>query len=187
MKKNKYNIEFCHIYSNHNFSLDQFKGIQILKKLNNKFDTSLISSVILIDEYNPKIHTLNESKFINKIKENGIKPDFLAHESKLVLFKDIGLSYLSSRERKGVEKFLHKNNKLPCSFLIYLWNLFRLGLLTKNYQDYVLILNKRKLFFSKEIITILPEKYSGVEARAIKYLKSTKFKTYNSNIHHIFY
>lgn len=187
-KKIDYNIEYAHIYSDEFFGKEHkesvkelHKAIKRLKKLKKSYVLS-----VLIDEYNPTEHMLDTENFLAILKKLDAKPHFLMLESHLARYKNVLLKKMDGKIKREYEKYIKKHNKVPCSFLIAIWHLKRLGLI-KNKNGELQQLTKRKQFTANKIITILPKKYQRVELKAIDIIESTIFKKQITNIAHIFF
>lgn len=188
-KKVDYNIEYAHIYTDETFGEEQIKSIELLKKIIiklNKLNKSYTLTV-LIDDYNPKEHFLDINNFINKCEELGYKPDFIAFESRLCSDKDLLLKKMSKKMSKEYKNYIKKAGKIPCSFLIAIWYLKRLGLIKTRKNEVIPLKDKRKPFIGRKIINILPKKYREVETKGLKIIKSTKFREYLNNISDILF
>ncbi len=188
-KKLDYNIEYAHIYADEHFGTEHKKSVEELHKIITKLKQSNKSYVlsVLIDEYNSIRHTLNIKNFLKKLEQSNSKPDFIGFESRLVKDKDSLLKEMSKKIRKEYEEYIIKQGKIPCSFLIALWYLKRLGLLNMKGEELHSISKENKPFIAREIITILPKRYQAIEIKALKIIKSTKFKKYLKNIKNIFF
>ncbi len=186
MKKVDYNIEFAHIYVNEAMTNEHYtaaalaqKEIQDLKSAGKSVVTS-----VLIDDYNPTESILNVKKFIEELESVGVTPDYIVMESALASYRDIALSEMNGKVKKMYSKYLEKNEKCPCSFLVAIWHLLRLGALD-NTQ--FISETSRKPFSAENVITILPERYRGIEKRALDIIKSTKFAPLATKTNYIYF
>lgn len=187
-KMTDYNIEYAHIYTDERFGEEQEKGVKELhkiitklKKLNSNYVTT-----ILIDDFNPTTHTLDVNDFLKKLEKINAKPDFILFESKLANYKNLLLDEMGGKLKKEYKNYIEKHKKIPCSFLIAIWDLKRLGLISTKKEE-LTRLRKNNGFIAKKIITILPKKYQEVERKVLKIIKSTKFKEQIKNMKNIFY
>lgn len=184
-----YNIEFAHIYSDKKFGREQEKSIEILKRKIIKFlkGNYTFSSCVLIDEYNPEKNTLKINSFLQELDKRSIFPHFIGFESKLTSKKYFLLGHIRSKKvRNEYERYINKNNHIPCSFLVVIWYLYRLGhiQLEKGIYRCYKHLNS---FQGKKLINILPRKYETVEKKAMKILDTTVFAKYVKDIETIFF
>jgi hypothetical protein len=187
MKKSNYNIEFAHIYINENFSDEHSQASKIAKEIAEKIKKGGGSCVlaVLIDDYNPSDSILDVKNFLNKLSMFGAKPDYVVNESKLIAYRDTLLSGMSGKIKEQYFRYITNRGKCPCSFLIAIWHLLRLGfldpnLIIKNLED--------KPFISQKIITILPQRYADIENKALEIIKSTKFGSLTENrLEYIFF
>jgi len=203
-----YNIEFAHIYADEPFGNEQFKSMELLKKviakLKKEGKTFVIS--ILIDEFHPVVFKLDENEIIEEFKKQGIVVDFIGYESKLgsiadEIIKELPKSMLKlehfNKPEKEVLLLKNHNGKIglkeefefmyrhTCALLSASWSLCRLGEF-KIPQDAIHNLTN-KSFEAKKLITILPEKYHPVEDKVIDIIKSTKFKNSVKNMEYEFF
>lgn len=181
-----YNIEFAHIYVNEDFNREHFEAA-IRTKQATKNIVQLGKSyvlTVLIDDYNPSDEILDTQVFLQKLESLKVKPDYVIYESKLVYFQDLLLDRMNGKIKKKYENYINKQRKCPCSFLVAVWHLLRLGV----FSEEKIISNKQdKPFSAKRTITILPRRYESVERKAISIINSTAFCEHIKNIEHIFF
>ncbi|MFH0854797.1 MAG: hypothetical protein V1891_04905 [bacterium] len=187
-KKVDYNIEYAHIYSDCLFGYEQRESIKVLKKLIIELERShkSYSLSILIDEYNPSIHRLKIDDFIKLLDKLGALPNFIEFESNLTKEKDILLEKMRSKTKNEYHKYIASHNKLPCSFLVAIWYLRRLGIF-ENINIALKNLNNNAPFIGKRIITILPEKYRAIEKKTLQIIECSEYKSCLPKINHIFF
>lgn len=184
-----YSIEFAHIYADDKFGREQEKSIEILKKIIIKClrKRTSFSLCVLIDEYNPKKKTLSLDNFLLELDKHNIYPHFIGFESKLVSKKKFMLDHIKDKKlKKDYDKYIKKKNHIPCSFLVAIWYLYRLGIVSLNQEIYRCYKHSNH-FHSKKLINILPVKYKAAEERAHKILGNTIFSGQLRNIETIFY
>jgi len=185
-----YNIEYAHIYADKEFGLTQKRSVQILHDIIRKLKQTKKSYTltVLIDEYNSKKQTLDIKKFIANLEKLRAKPNFIGFESRLVPYHKMLLEKMAPRLCKNLTKYIEKKRKIPCSMLIAIWYLKRLGLIeTQPGELKHLDKDSRKSFIAKKIITILPKKYQEVEKKGLKIIASTEFKNHLNDIEDIFF
>ncbi|MFN3301740.1 MAG: hypothetical protein ACK413_01780 [Patescibacteria group bacterium] len=189
-RKTDYNIEYAHIYVDEEFGPSHREAIQILHNIVRKLkqEKKSYALTVLIDDYNPKRQILDVKEFIANLERLGAKPDFIGFESKLVPYSNLLLEKMSPRLYKEYTKYIKKNKKIPCSLLIAIWYLKRLGFIeTRSEELKCLSKDYKKNFVAKKIITILPKRYQKVEKKGLKIIASTEFKNCLSNIENIFF
>lgn len=185
----EYNIEFAHIYSDKKFGKEQEKSIKILKKKIIKFlkKDKTYSTCVLIDEYNPEKNTLTIDVLLNELDKKNVYPHFIGLESKLASKKDFLLEHISNKKlRREYEKYINKNNHVPCSFLVAVWYLYRLGHLDLH-RGIHRCYDHRNGFQAKKLVNILAKKYKESEKKAMEIIKNTKFSHCIKNIKTVFY
>jgi hypothetical protein len=188
-KKVDYNIEYAHIYTDESFGKEHRKSIEelhnVLKMLKQLKKSYVLT--VLIDEYNPVQHKLNIKEFLNRLAQLSSKPDYVGFESKLASDKNLLLNEVDKKTKKEYEKYIRKHRKIPCSLLIALWHLKRLGFIKTKNEELIPLSRNNKPFVARKIITILPRRYQEVEMKALKIIESTRFKKSLENILNIFF
>ncbi len=184
-----YNIEYAHIYADKLFGKEQQKSIKELRKTVNRLKRLNKNYVltVLIDEYSPSQNRLSIKQFLDKLDELKSKPDYLAFESQLAPYKDLLLKEMKGKIKKEYKTYIKKHGKIPCSLLIAIWYLKRLGLIKAEKGELTHLSKNNKPFPAKKIITILPKKYQIVEIKALKIIRATRFKKYSAKISNIFF
>lgn len=186
MKKIDYNIEFAHIYVNESPTNEHFTSAAIAQKTIRDLEASGMTFVIsvLIDDYNPTDSILNIKKYIKELEAIGINPDYVIMESSLTAYKDPALNEMNGKIKRLYSKYINKSPKCPCSFLVAIWHLLRLGALDSSK---IVSQTNDKPFAAERIITILPERYKSIEKKAMDIIKSTKFSSFASRIEYIYF
>ena len=183
--KDRYNVEFFHIYTDEKIEDRHIQSIQHLKDLEEawSFDHD---RVIMIDDYNPKTHTLDRDDVLNFLTEQGVTPDFWVFESDMVGNAQYLLDMITNNKlRKSYRQYIEKNNKYPCSLLTASWYLTRLGRLnpsvlraTNAAQDFVP---------ATRLFNLLPADYKSVEDRARRLILNSPYAADSDKIQHLFY
>jgi len=186
MKKVDYNIEFAHIYVNESMTNEHYTAVALVQKKIQELKSTGKSYVtsILIDDYNPSESILNVKKFLKELKSIGVNPDYIVMESSLASYKEIALDEMNGKIKRMYLKYLSNNEKCPCSFLVSIWHLLRLGALDSTK---IISATSRKPFQAEGLITILPERYRSVEKRALDIIKSTKFAPLASKTNYLYF
>lgn len=191
MKPTDYSIEFCHIYLNETFSTEHELSISVVKELIQKFDLETTYSLnVLVDDYNATEQLLDLEDFKKRLKDEGTKPDYLASEARLAHYANVLLDQMrNGKLKKSYERYIFDKGFVPCSFMIAIWYLLRLGLIEQE-QDF-LVYEKNgghsKSFIGKKLISVLPERFRGVEDKASAIIKATPFASRLEDIDHIYY
>lgn len=203
-----YNIEFAHIYADRDFSSEQIKSVENLKNLMKKLKQQKENFVtsVLIDDYNSKSHSLDESNFVHTIKSYAVPVDFIAYESKLNLLadrviEDLPKSILETRfssdtldkaiilktEGRSIKlrDYFESSVKNTCALLTACWLLCRLGIYVIP-ENGIRRLNTRS-FEGNNIITILPKKYEYNEYKALAIIRALGRKELLKKIEYIFF
>ena len=140
----------------------------------------------MIDDYNEPNSTLDVGEFIDYLEKQKALPDFIVMESDLVPLAPLLLERLPIAERRALEDHFQKLGRINCSFLVAVWQLARLGILSLP------PLRKtgaaEKSFIADKTITILPRSYEHNEQRALGYLyRSSSFSHCLDRIEYVFF
>lgn len=169
-----YNIEFCHIYADEAFGTEHEKSVTMLLKFMDelKSQDKTFVTTLMIDDYNPDVNTLNTVRLIKQISELGADCDFVVRESQLTtLAKDL-LSEVSGKVKMEYQRYISKNKKYPCSFLLSVWHLMRLGFIHSSDLHFC-----GDDFCGNRTMTILPSRFKCVEEKSHKIIHSTKYQS----------
>lgn len=179
-----YNIEFSHIYTDENFGPEHNKSVTLMldlvKELKDKKST--YTTTLMVDDYNPNIKILDIDQLMDKLTTLKAKPNFLVYESRLTDLSDGLLNEMSGKIKSEYVKYIFNKQKYPCSFLLAIWHLSRLGLM-----DGPIPSDSKEDFTGIRTITIIPRKFTSVEKKALDIIKSTKYHDYINNIKYILY
>lgn len=184
------NIEYAHIYSNENYNREHFEAGWIANQTLLKLTESglVVSTVILVDEYNPSEHILDINGFVGKMKDSALAPDFIAYESKLIIHSDDFLESIQNpRWKNSLKNGIRSSGRTPCSVLAAIWYLVRLGIYNSDNDIQPINGSKIDSFPANKIITILPQRYMSVEQRAMDYIKNSTYREYSDRIEHIYH
>lgn len=191
MQNVEYSIEFCHIYLNETFSHEHRQSIDVLKKVIAELPEDATHSLnVLIDDYNATEEVLDIEDLKAELKEAEVKPDYLAYEARLAPYADALLDLMSEgRLKRSYERYIQEKGTIPCSFMIAIWYLLRLGALPLTPDALVYERNggHTKSFVAENLISILPERFRGVEKKASQVIAKTSFAPLKQKIRHVYY
>ena len=188
MSKVDYNIEYAHIYADEVFGQEHIESLNVLELILRiiRNDNKNHNLNLLIDEYHPEDNSLDVDDFLNKLKYRGYHPHFLYLESDLHKDVDLFLDNLTSEKHKNeYYKYLDKHGKSPCSYLVAVWYLKRLGALPAG--NFKKLTDEEIYFPGHKVINILDKKYKKGEDRALELIKNSKFAEYLDNIIYYYY
>jgi hypothetical protein len=190
--KIKYSIEYAHIYTDEQFGAEHIGGVYELARILStlKLKRTSYALTVLIDNYNPHQHTLNRQDFIARLDRLDARPDFLGLEASLVSHKDQLLdAIIKPKVRREYRNYLDRRPKLPCSFLVSIWYLMRLGALpiAAGSSIYTPVSDAAVSFTGQRLINILPDRFREVEDQALKLIRSTIYHDLADNIPAAFY
>lgn len=186
-KKAMYTIEFCHIYTDKEFSQAQINSIEFLKDMTKAWDFPY-ETVILFDNYNVGPNTISNDVFFEELKNHDILPDFWALEKDLIKYAPVLLdAIVVPKIKRQYENYIANKQYYPCSFLTSIWYLMRLGYI----EDTELIMrsmsSESKFVPCERVINILANDFMHVERKVIKLINATKFKEASDRIQDLFY
>lgn len=180
MKTNtNYSIEFGHIYVDEMYSHEHEVGAQKALELIEEYKAQhkTFSANLLIDDYNPQESLLNVKDLLREHQKSGISPDFIASESGLAAYKDDLFDLIvNNKIKKNYSRYIQgKNGKIPCSFMVAIWYLIRLGVIPLRRENSIAYNgHDSRLQVGERIVNILPERFRGVEDQAVKIIKGTQ-------------
>jgi hypothetical protein len=180
----KYSVEFFHIYTDEKIGPVHRASINYLRDARKawKFEPELI---VMIDDYNPKVHVTDSKAVLSYLKRRGISPNYWAYEGDMVANAQVLLANMTSRRlQKNYLRYIENHGKYPCSLLTATWYLTRLGLL-----DHQVIRSNTGVAYtpSARLINILPEDYKSVESRAREIIENSIYALHADKIQDLFY
>jgi hypothetical protein len=191
MQNVDYSIEFCHIYLNETFSHEHRQSIDVLKEVIAELPPGATHSLnVLIDDYNATEDVLDIEDLKARLKAADVKPDYLAYEARLAPYADALLDLMEEgRLKRSYERYIREKGMIPCSFMIAIWYLLRLGALPLVADAMVYEKNggHAKAFVAEHLISILPERFRGVEKKAAQIIAKTSFAPLEQKIRHVYY
>jgi hypothetical protein len=188
MSKVDYNIEYAHIYSDEVFGQEHIESLSVLELILRiiRNDNKSHNLNLLIDEYHPEAKDLDVDDFLNKLKYRGYYPQFLHLESGLHNDIELLLSSLTSEKHiDDYHKYYEKNGKSPCSYLVAVWYLKRLGVVP--HEKFEKLTDEEIHFPGHKIINILDRKYKKGEDKALELIKNSKYSEFLDNIIYYYY
>ncbi len=181
-----FNVEVSHIYIDELFSDEHAQSILHFNVLKHKFRN--YQTCVLVDDYNPVDNIFNLKLFLLKLESLDFIPSVIASESRLTDYFEIFLQFLNRKERKNLEQYVEKRRgKIPCSTLIAIWDLVRLGKIEINDNLFLYKNNNFKKFTGERLITILPKKYAHSEYKASQIISRSEHKDSLTKIHHVYF
>jgi hypothetical protein len=174
----QYSIEFAHIYADENFDDDHRDGAEALRKciesLSERQHTYSVN--VLIDDYNPALHILDRDHFVKELSALDARPHFLAYESQLPAHSDKLMDTITRPKlKREYQKYIDQRGKYPCSFLVAVWYLIRLGAISLSGSSnlYARLGTSSVNFTATKLINILPSRFAHVERQALELIAAT--------------
>lgn len=181
-----YSIEISHIYINETFSHEHEESIDKFHKYSKQVDGTM-SSIVLVDNYNPSEDLLDLEDFVVKLEAKGAKPDFLGFEANMEPYKNKMLDAITDKRlHSSYARYINDKNKLPCSFMTAIWYLIRLGVFEPDPAE-IRQLGDKPFVPAKYLINILPERFRAVEAKTLELIANSIYSDKAYNVDFIFY
>lgn len=186
-EKALYTIEFCHIYTDKEFSQAQINSINFLKDVTKAWDFKY-ETVILFDNYNVGPETISNDIFFEELKNHDILPDFWALEKDLIKYAPVLLDAITvPKIKRQYETYIEKKDYYPCSFLTSVWYLMRLGYIEDTHSIMRSMDSNSKFLPSDRVINILADDFMSVEKKVLKLIKATRYSEAADRIQGLFY
>lgn len=99
---NDVSVEFCHIYQDQPFGVEQQRSISLLKDILHELETkqkTYITSV-LVDDFHVEKEKWELASLLEQMKSYHIMPDMIAMESKFTTVADHIISLIPERYKK---------------------------------------------------------------------------------------
>ena len=182
----KYSIEFFHIYTDEKISPRHTTSVKYFKELQKSWSFPY-ELIVLIDNYNPKQHTLEKDDVMKYMNDQKIDLNFWAYEKDMISNAELLLGSLKSNKLlKGYRKYIEKTEKYPCSFLTAAWYLTRLGYIESN--NLIKSLKQEVEYMpASRLFNILPEDYKIIEAKAKELIRSSHYSEAVDKIQNFYY
>lgn len=183
-----YSVEFFHIYTDEKIEERHKLGLEYLKAAQQAWPFEY-QKIVLIDNYNPTTHVLNEGDVFEYLQAENSLPDYWALEGDLVEnAKKLLDAVTSPKLKKSYLRYIENHNKYPCSLLTATWYLTRLGSLK---SDGVIRgangNSKSKYKPAARLINLLPQDYKPVEERARELILKSSFSAEADKVQDLFY
>ncbi len=184
--KTSYSVEFFHIYTDETISPVHTRSLEYLKETQDIWQVDA-STIIMIDNYNPKVHTITPDEIFTFLEGEGAKPDYWAFEGDLTGNAEKLLESLTNaRLQRNYRQYVLNHNKYPCSLLTATWYLTRLGVFETNGIIKKCAANE-EYKPAQYLINILPEVYKPIEDRAHELISASKYAPSSNYIQALFY
>lgn len=187
--KTHINLEYAHIYLDEEIGEEIFEAARLASsffKLLNENGNTVVRSV-MIDDYNPVERILDENKFLKTLDEKNVLPDYLVYEADLIKYKDIVLNAVHAKLRREYIRYIELRKNVPCSLLIAIWHLIRLGAVPIENGEIKDLSGSGKAFVSDRVVSILPRRFKNVEEKANKLIKKSTYNKYLEKIERVYF
>lgn len=180
-----HSVEFFHIYCDEQIGRTHEAGLAYLQEMKKAW-TLESNLIVLIDNYNPEVRSLEPDAVFKYLGSKDELPDYWAMEADLVPNAKILLGKITSKKiQKNYQKYVDNHGKYPCSLLTASWYLTRLGYLDS--QNVIRQLNGKTFTPANRLINILPLEYESVETRALDLIGHTEFAFCQEYIQDLFF
>lgn len=174
-------IEYAHIYTDQKFGEQHERSVEELHKIEEALGETAVR-VVLIDDYSPDqpFEDFSAIDFTDKLHDLDATPDVVVHESALVPFAMQTVAMMAEgKQKRGLEKYIAKNNKIPCSLFIAAWYLYRLDALEGEIE---VVMGDPELLKTDKLVTVLPESFVTPETKADEIIAQTPRKDLLDNV-----
>lgn len=181
-----YSVEFFHIYTDETIADRHLMGLEYLREAERAWTINR-SRIVLIDNYNPKVHITTVDDVLKSLNEEGMCPDYWAYEGSLIENAKEFLEFVTDRKlKKNYARYIDQHGKYPCSLLTATWYLTRLGYF--DFSDVIHAVNNGGMYTSAaRLVNLLPRDYKPVESRARLLIEESVFSMAADKIQDLFY
>lgn len=153
-------VEFAHIYGNEFPGASQRHSVGLANELIKSVGRESVHTVVMIDDYNPDVVTLNTDEYARWLDDCGALPDLLALEADIACFAaEVRGRMDDRRTQRSLERYERSRGRHPCSLLTATWYLMRLGLFPHE-----------GLPPCSQIMNVLSRKHKATEEAALEIL-----------------
>ncbi len=170
-------IEFAHVYVDEQVQPEHRTSAVLMAETRNSLASRgrRVSSVILVDDYNPEREVLDIDSFLTALEENGGGADWVLSESGLVPAAEEFIGSLTPREQRGHLRYARSSGKFACSLLVASLYLVRLGALEVPPAAVVREGPRETPLAADALHNLLHERFRGAERRAAQLLRASPF------------
>lgn len=181
-----YSIEFFHIYTDEIIGPVQTRSLEYFLAAKEAWNINA-STVVLIDNYNPKHHILTPDDVFMFLEAEGCKPDYWAFEGDMIKNAEMLLeSLVDAHLARNYRSYVLKHDKYPCSLLTASWYLTRIGALKS--QGIIRPCQSEAVFEPAQyLINILPDFYKPIEKKAHQLIESSRYAYASNYIQALYY
>ncbi|HVV66858.1 MAG TPA: hypothetical protein VHB72_02160 [Candidatus Saccharimonadales bacterium] len=185
-KKTLYSTEFFHIYTDEQIGPIHEASLHYLQEAKKAWEIN-DNLILLIDNYNPTVHTLKVEEVFDYLAQHGATPPFWAYEGDLIDNAKILLDNITAPKlQRSYNRYVENHGKYPCSLLTATWYLTRLGALphegiiksTGEFHDFTP---------AQRLINILPQDYKPIELKAMELIRHSSFSGLQDKIQDLFF
>lgn len=181
----KYNVEFFHIYTDERIEARHQEGLESLRAMQQSWSFGY-DKIVLIDNYNPKVHITSAPEVLSYLGSQDMLPDFWAYEGDMVdNAKALLATIPESKLKRNYQKYIESHGKYPCSLLTASWYLTRLGRFDMSAIKSTNPLTSYAV--AHRLFNLLPEDYKPVEDRARQIILASPFAADADRIQDFFY
>lgn len=168
-------IEFGHIYTDEAPRWVHFRQAAIAGKLrqDERLVGKTVSLCLLVDDYNAERNELDLPTYLGQLDEAGLRPDHVVSEAGIASVAENSLAmHFSPVAQMSVERYWDRHGKYPCSFLVSVWYLARLGYL--GLPESCFVEHGSQPFAASSLVGMLDRSYLGVERTASRLLRHSR-------------
>jgi len=175
--KSDVSIEFAHVYVDEQIQREHRTSAGLMADRRNALVSrgQRVSTVILVDDYNPDREVLDLDSFLAALEESGGGADWVLSEAGLVPAAEEFVGSLTPREQRGHLRYARSSGKFACSLLVASLYLVRLGALEVPPDAAVRAGPSDAPLVADALHNLLHERFRGAEQRAAQLLRASPF------------
>jgi hypothetical protein len=185
----RYDVEYAHIYSDRLLSPEQLHGAAAAAGAAALLATGGASCTrtVLIDDY-ARLRLLETDVLVDSLSAFGVRPDYLASEAALVELHDEFVGLITDKDqRRSIKRYYRDRGYLPCSYLVAIWYLVRLGALDPGDVTVFTAVDGDAGFSpADQLVNVLHPRFRIVEGQAHRLIGATRHAALLDRMHPVF-
>lgn len=185
----RYDIEYAHIYSDRLLDTEHLHGAAVAAGTAHVLETAgaSCSRTVLIDDY-ARLRLLENDVLVDALEAFGVRPDFLASEAALVSLHEEVVGLITDKEqRRSIKRYYRDRGYLPCSYLVAIWYLVRLGAVHPEPGTVFTAVTDSAAFTPADrLVNVLHPRFRIVEAQAYRLIGATRHAPLVERVHAVF-
>jgi hypothetical protein len=185
----RYDVEYAHIYSDRLLAAEQLHGAAVAAGAASVIAArgASCTRTVLIDDY-ARLRLLETDVLVDALSAFGVRPDYVASEAALVKLHDEFVGLVRDKEqRRSIVRYYRDRGYLPCSYLVAIWYLVRLGAVDPDPVEVFSAVDAAPEFSPADaIVNVLHPRFRIVEAQAYRLIGATRHADLLDRVHAVF-